>query len=103
MFRNAGLTPAAAERDALVNGLDNGTETRAGVLRRVAENAEFTRREFNRTFVLMQYFGYLRRDPDEAGFNFWLEKLERFGGNYEQAEMVRAFISSIEYRQRFGS
>ena len=56
----------------------------------------------------MRYVGYLRRDPDAApdtnfdGFNFWLAKLDRFGGNYEQAEMDRAFLSSIEYRQRFG-
>ena len=56
----------------------------------------------------MQYFGYLRRDPDAPpdtsfdGFDFWLAKLDRFNGNYEQAEMVRAFLSSTEYRQRFG-
>ena len=45
------------------------------------------------------------RGPDTSfdGFDFWLEKLDRFNGNYEQAEMVRAFISSIEYRERFGS
>ena len=86
-----------------MGGLDSGAETRAGVLRKVAENAEFARREFNRAFVLMQYFGYMRRDPDEAGFSFWLEKLDRFGGNYELAEMVRAFISSNEYRERFGA
>ena len=69
----------------------------------VAENAEFARREFNAAFVLMQYFGYLRRGPDEEGFNFWLAKLEQFGGNYVNAEMVKAFISSDEYKRRFGS
>ncbi|HXI24449.1 MAG TPA: hypothetical protein VNG71_11350, partial [Pyrinomonadaceae bacterium] len=66
--------------------------------------------EFNRAFVLMQYFGYLRRNPDDApeanrdfsGFNFWLNKLNQFGGNFVQAEMVKAFLSSTEYRQRFG-
>ena len=74
----------------------------------VAENAEFTPRELNRAFVLMQYFGYLRRDPDAApdtdftGYNFWLQKLNEFGGNYVEAEMVKAFISSTEYRARFG-
>jgi hypothetical protein len=52
-------------------------------------------------FVMMEYFGYLRRDPDEAGYQFWLDKLNLFGGNFEQAEMVKAFISSIEYRARF--
>lgn len=58
----------------------------------------------------MQYFGYLRRNPNDPpepglnfdGYNFWLTKLEQFNGNFVQAEMVKAFLSSIEYRQRFG-
>jgi hypothetical protein len=50
----------------------------------------------------MQYFGYLRRDPDQEGFNYWLSKLDQFGGNFVNAEMVKAFISSVEYGQRFG-
>jgi hypothetical protein len=55
----------------------------------------------------MQYFGYLRRNPDDApdfdfrGWKFWLDKLNQFGGNFQQAEMVKAFISSDEYRNRF--
>ncbi|MET0646517.1 MAG: hypothetical protein ABW208_07830 [Pyrinomonadaceae bacterium] len=55
--------------------------------------------------MLMQYFGYLRRDPDAnfAGYNFWPGKLDEFDGNWRAAEMVRAFVSSIEYRRRFGS
>jgi hypothetical protein len=57
---------------------------------------------------MMEYFGYLRRDPntapdsDMSGYDFWLTKLNQFGGNYVDAEMVRAFIVSLEYRQRFG-
>ncbi|HZB47100.1 MAG TPA: hypothetical protein VE360_17710, partial [Pyrinomonadaceae bacterium] len=100
--------PTTAERDALVVGLGAGTETRATVLRKVADSAQFRALEFNRAFVLMQYFGYLRRDPDEApdtnldGYNFWLSKLNQFDGDFVRAEMVRAFINSIEYRQRFG-
>jgi hypothetical protein len=60
-------------------------------------------------FVLMQYFGYLRRNPNDApdgnfdGYNFWLNKLDQFSGNFINAEMVKAFLSSIEYRSRFGS
>jgi len=56
----------------------------------------------------MQYFGYLRRDPntlsdtDFTGYDFWLTKLNQFNGNFINAEMVKAFISSNEYRQRFG-
>ena len=57
----------------------------------------------------MQYFGYLRRNPtdapnsDDSGYQFWLAKLNQFNGDFQQAEMVKAFISSAEYRQRFGS
>ncbi len=91
-----------AFRDSLVTGLNGATLTRATVLRMVAESAFLRTREFNNAFVTMQYFGYLRRDPDTSGFNFWLGKLNGFGGNFIQAEMVKAFISSSEYRQRFG-
>lgn len=100
---------APAERDALVAGLDHGTQTRATVLRTVVENPEFGRRSYNRAFVLLQYFGYLRRNPsdppeqscDFAGYNFWLGKLDQFDGNFVAAEMVKAFLTSIEYQQRF--
>ncbi|HEX7314803.1 MAG TPA: TIGR03118 family protein [Pyrinomonadaceae bacterium] len=93
---------ASAFRDQLVTALNGATMTRAQVLRAVAEAEELNTREFNRAFVAMQYFGYLRRDPDTAGFNFWLDKLNAFNGNFQNAEMVKAFISSAEYRQRFG-
>ena len=78
------------------------------MLRAVAENQNLYNAEFNRAFVLMQFFGYLRRDPnsgqdtDYTGFDFWLTKLNQFNGNFQNAEMVKAFITSTEYRQRFG-
>jgi hypothetical protein len=58
----------------------------------------------------MQYFGYLRRNPNDApeitldfqGYNFWLNKLNQYQGDFVGAEMVKAFIVSGEYRQRFG-
>ena len=81
---------------------------RARALRRVAENSTLNIQEFNRAFVLMQFFGYLRRDPnsgpdtDYTGYDFWLTKLNQFNGNFVSAEMVKAFITSTEYRQRFG-
>jgi hypothetical protein len=65
-------------------------------------------KESNRAFVLMRYYGYLRRNPDDApdtdftGYNFRLTKLNSFGGDWKAAEMVKAFVSSIEYRKRFG-
>ena len=108
LLAHAGITLTAAERSALVAGLDNGTLSRAQALRQIVENRAFQDREFDRAFVLMQYFGYLRRNPDDApdgdmqGYNFWLEKLNRFNGNFINAEMVKAFLRSGEYRQRFG-
>ena len=108
LFRTAAVTPTAAERDALVAGLANNTETRASVARRVAEHETLRQKETNNAFVLMQYFGYLRRNADDTpdtnldGYNFWLAKLDRFGGDFVRAEMVKAFLVSIEYRHRFG-
>ena len=105
---NAGGALSQDERDALVGDLKGGAKTRAQVLRAVAEHPSVARRESNQAFVLMQFFGYLRRDPDSApdssfaGYNFWLSKLNEFNGNYIQAEMVKAFLDSIEYRKRFG-
>jgi YVTN family beta-propeller protein len=109
---NTGGALSGQEHDAIVNQLasNNNTQGRATALRQVVENAEFTRREKNRAFVLMQYFGYLRRNPDDApqanldfeGYNFWLTKLEEFNGNFVSAEMVKAFITAPEYRARFG-
>ncbi len=101
LFRKIGITPSANERRALIDGLSAGTETRASVLRKVAENPGLVQREFRRAFVMMQYFGYLRRQPDSGGFDFWLNKLDQFGGNFINAEMVKAFITSNEYRERF--
>jgi hypothetical protein len=57
----------------------------------------------------MQYFGYLRRNPNDApdsdygGYSFWLTKLNQFNGDFVAAEMVKAFLSASEYRQRFGT
>jgi hypothetical protein len=107
LLANSGVKLTDAQRSALITGLNDGTQTRAQVVRQIAEDNAFSHREYNRAFVLMQYFGYLRRDPDDApdgnmrGFNFWLSKLDQFGGNYVNAEMVRAFIESAEYRNRF--
>jgi hypothetical protein len=112
LYTRAGITPSAAERTAAINEFGGAATSadaaaRGRVLRRVADNQTLFQREFNRAFVLMQYFGYLRRNPDDQpdgnmdGYNFWLAKLNQFG-NYRSAELVKAFLSSIEYRTRFG-
>ena len=102
LIANTGIAFSQDERVELVNSLANGTLTRAGALLRIAEDGRFVSAKRNEAFVMMEYFGYLRRDPDESGYQFWLTKLNQFGGNFEQAEMVKAFINSGEYRQRFG-
>ncbi len=101
LISHTGVTFTLGERDALVSGLLTGTMTRADVLRSLADNQRFVNAKFNETFVMMEYFGYLRRDPDESGYAFCLNKLNEFNGNFEQAEMVKAFIISGEYRDRF--
>jgi len=113
LFLNAGVTPSASDRQTAINEFGSATNTsdvpaRSRALRDVSENSLFSSQEFNRAFVLMQYFGYLRRNPndpqdtDYTGYEFWLNKLNLFNGNFVAAEMVKAFITSTEYRQRFG-
>ncbi len=113
LFANAGVIPSALERESAIGEFDGAGSSadnaaRARVLRRVAENSALALQEFNRAFVLMEYFGYLRRnanegqDTDYSGYDFWLQKLNQFNGDYQKAEMVKAFISSSEYWHRFG-
>ena len=101
LIGHTGVSFSQNERDALVSSLVNQTSTRAAVLRQVAEDGRFVSAKFNEAFVMMEYFGYLRRDADADGYAFWLNKLNEFGGNFEQAEMVKAFIISGEFRDRF--
>jgi Tol biopolymer transport system component/N-acetylneuraminic acid mutarotase len=120
LFQTTGVNASSSDRAALVNGLNanSSTETRATVLLKVVDginvisegNQQFTttygqafyNAEFRRAFVQLEYFGYMKRDPDEAGYAFWLGKLNQFNGDFVAAEMVLAFISSPEYRARFG-
>jgi hypothetical protein len=110
---NAGGVLSADEKTNLVAMLattPSDVTKRASVLRSVAEHQALKDAEKNKAFVLMQYFGYLRRNPNDPpepglnfnGYNFWLGKLNQFNGNFVNADMVKAFIISAEYRQRFG-
>jgi len=111
LFFNTGASPTAAEISAAVNAFNaagGGDAGRAAALRSVAESSSVAAKLNKEALVLMQYFGYLQRNPndppdqDYSGFNFWLGKLNQFNGDFIAAEMVKAFISSSEYRQRFG-
>ncbi|HEX8070054.1 MAG TPA: Calx-beta domain-containing protein [Pyrinomonadaceae bacterium] len=84
----------------LVAGLTNNTLTRAQVLRAIVESREVGEREFNNAFVAMQYYGYLRRSPDQTGYNSWLNYLNTHPGDFRT--MVNGFMNSTEYRLRFG-
>src|SRR3989442_1057145 len=110
---NAGNVLSANERAAAIGLLGNAMDTsntsaRGQALRQIAENQKLYDAEFNRAFVLMEYFGYLRRNPNEgqdtdfSGYDFWLQKLNQFSGDFQKSEMVKAFITSGEYRTRFG-
>ncbi|HEV7474334.1 MAG TPA: hypothetical protein VGN90_09800, partial [Pyrinomonadaceae bacterium] len=104
---NGGNPLSVAERNQLVADLTGGQKTRAQVVRAVAEDSDLVSAEKNKAFVLMQYLGYLRRDPnsgqdtDYTGYDFWLRKLNEHGGDFHAAQMVRSFIVSGEYLGRF--
>ena len=119
LFETTGVAPTSAELEALVTELANGSGSnaaKASVVFKVVDGTQtmtdgalvfqttygkaFFDQEFDAAFVFMEYVGYLRRNPDQAGYDFWLAKLKRYG-NWMDAEMVRAFILSPEYRQRF--
>jgi Calx-beta domain/Beta-propeller repeat/Domain of unknown function (DUF4214) len=102
LFDTAALFPFTAERQAEIDAMNNQGRTRAEVLRNVIDIQAFKDREFNPSFVLMQYFGYLRRDIDPGGYAFWLNILNTTGGNNYRG-MVCAFLSSTEYQLRFSS
>lgn len=105
---NAGNPLSQAERDQLVADLTANVKTRAQVVRAVAEDPDLVNAEFSRAFVLAEYFGYLRRNPnsspdnDYSGYDFWLSKMNQFNGNYLSAQMTSAYLLSDEYRHRFG-
>ena len=122
LFQNAGVTPTAAERNAAIAAYGSGDQAgRSGAFRSVIESNSVFQKLYNPAFVLSQYYGYLRRNPDDMpdnnfdGYDFWLNKLEQFSlpnedvrdevvafNRVKRAEMVRSFLLSIEYRERFG-
>ncbi len=87
-----------SSRPTMIAGLNDGTLTRAQVLRQISESTEVSQKYFNQAFVVMEYFGYLRRDPDSA-YLAWIATLDQTG---DSRVMVTGFVNSLEYRQRFG-
>lgn len=89
-----------SSKESLIAALDAGTKTRAQVLREIVESNEVYATQFNPAFVAMQYFGYLRRDPEQPGYNNWLRVINANPNDYRI--MVNGFVNSTEYRARFG-
>jgi Metallo-peptidase family M12B Reprolysin-like/Calx-beta domain len=95
---NAEVT--VSNKQALIDALNGGQMNRGDVLRNIVESAAVGDKFFNRAFVAMQYFGYLRRDPDAIGFQNWLDTINADPSNTRH--MIFGFLFSTEYRQRFG-
>lgn len=101
LLQNVGVTlTGAVTRETLVADLHNERRTRAGVLRAIVEHPSVEHAEYNGAFVTMQYFGYLKRDPDADGFTNWLNYLNANPTDFRT--MVHGFVVSNEYRSRFG-
>ncbi|MDQ2921613.1 MAG: DUF4214 domain-containing protein, partial [Acidobacteriota bacterium] len=118
LFATTGINASATDRQALVNGLNAvpATETRSSVVFKVVDGTTtqtggalvfnttygkaFYDKEFDDAFVFMEYLGYLRRNPDQGGYDHWLGKLKLYG-TWQDAEMVKAFTLAPEYRDRF--
>jgi hypothetical protein len=83
----------------LINQLNSNLLTRAQVFRAIADSDQVQGAEFNSAFVAVQYYGYLRRTPEPAGYQDNLNALQR---GVSPREMVNAFLNSAEYRLRFG-
>jgi Big-like domain-containing protein len=96
LAQTAGVT--LSNRQALVNSLEAGTMTRAQALRQIAESGEVYSKYYNQAFVVMEYFGYLRRDPDILYLN-WISVLD--ANPADSRHMVEGFVDATEYRNRF--
>ncbi|HEX3229692.1 MAG TPA: hypothetical protein VHQ95_12035 [Pyrinomonadaceae bacterium] len=101
LLKNAGISWSASKRDELVNSLTTQTDPHQAALLSVISDSAFSASEYNNAYVLAHFFGYLRRNPDDApdfdlkGFNFWRDRLNSWG-DYRTISM--AFMESEEYR-----
>jgi hypothetical protein len=124
LFMRSGASPTTQERNQALNAYDGGSslkEKRANGIRAVIDTGAVYNAQYNAAFVLMQYFGYLRRNPNNPpdsnyeGYDYWLAKMNQYSvagedvrdanvafARAKRAEMVKAFIVSLEYRGRFG-
>jgi hypothetical protein len=96
LLQSAGVT--SSDRQGLIDGLRTRRLRRADVLRQIAESGEVDQKYYNQAFVVMEYFGYLHRDPD-ALYTDWIRALD--ANPADSRRMVDGFVNSAEYRNRF--
>jgi len=103
LLKNAGISSEAAERAAMIDQLRRGTMTRSEVLLNIVNNQAFVEKENARSLVLLHYFGYLHRNPQDPpdnnfnGFNYWVKEVEQSG---EVERLTRGFMAAGEYVDR---
>jgi hypothetical protein len=96
LLNTAGVT--SSSRQTMIDGLNNSAMTRAQVLRQIVESTEVSTKYNHQAYAVMEYFGYLRRQPD-AFYLDWVQVLDQ---SNNPRGMVTGFVNSLEYRQRFG-
>lgn len=105
LIESAGLT-TVTNKDQLISDMASGAKTPGQVVRTFIEGQEVWDRFFFRAFVAMEYFGYLKRDPDQAGYDDWVDVLTNGRasagiGPGDYRHLIFGFIWSVEYRNRF--
>jgi hypothetical protein len=96
LMRTAGV--GLPNRQTLIDALRTRRLGRSQVLREIAESSEVYQKYYNQAFVVMEYFGYLHRDPD-ALYTDWIRALD--ANPADSRRMVDGFVNSAEYRNRF--
>jgi hypothetical protein len=107
LYAKANVVPGTLERQAAIDEFGGASDTsdtaaRARVLKRVTQNDTFNQNEFNRAFVFFEFAAFFREDPDETDFNDKVNTLNSFNGDFRAAGLINAFLTSDEYRERFG-
>ena len=96
LLATAGVT--SSSRQAMIDALNSGNFTRAQTLRQIVESADVSTKYNHQAYAVMEYFGYLRRQPD----GFYLQWIADLDANNNPRGMVTGFVTSQEYRNRFG-
>jgi hypothetical protein len=101
LITNSGIAFDDRDENDLVRLLDQKGQSRADILLKIANDERIIEKDKDRSLLLLYYFGYLRRNPDDPpdgnlnGFNFWLRDLAQYGNT---AKIANAFQESGEFQ-----